>query len=121
MKILEENANKDLFIGTNNQLGLLTDIEAVQQACVSAIETQRGELRYNTTRGVPTSSTLWDGVPNQQRFQFYAIEALRGVEGVQEVQQFSSEIVDNTLVYDAIILTDFGTVGIGTGDLFSEL
>ena len=117
MKILAENENNDLFIGPNNQLGLLTGIEAVLQACASAIETQRGELRYDTDRGIPTDETLWSGVSNQQQFQFYCLEALRAISGVREITQFSTEIVDNTLVYDAIIVTDFGT---GTvGNLFS--
>ncbi len=118
MKILAEDDNRDLFIGTNNQLGILTEIEATEQACKSAVETQRGELRYNTTRGIPTSQTVWDGIPNQQRFQFYCIQALRAITGVVEVQQFSSEIVENTLIYDAIILTEFGVVTL-TGSLFN--
>ena len=82
MKILGENSSKDLFVGASNQLVVRTGIAATLQACASAIEAQRGEMQYATTRGIPTSSTLWAGVPNQQRFQFYCIEALRAIPGV---------------------------------------
>jgi len=111
-KILAENANKDLFKGANNQLGILTDLDATIQACESIIETQRGELQYDINRGIPTDETLWSGVSNQQRFQFYCKEALLAIENVIGIKQFASEIVGNALVYEAIILTIFGEVTI---------
>lgn len=109
MRILAENANKDLEMGSNNQLAILTGLEATLQACASAIEAQRGEMQYDTTRGIPTSSTLWSGVSNQQRFQFYCLEALKAVSGVVEITRFNTEIIDNTLAYEAEIVTEFGT------------
>lgn len=113
MKILEENVNRDLFMGSNNQLGLLTDLPATLQACASAIEAQRGEMQYATNRGIPTHDTLWTGVPNQQRFQFYCLEALRAVPGVIAIKRFDTDIFDNTLEYEAEIVTEFGTGVIG--------
>lgn len=113
MKILGENENKDLFVGPNNQLVLRTGIEATLQACASAIEAQRGEMQYDISRGIPTSSTIWAGVPNQQRFQFYCIEALEAISGVVKVLRFNTDIIDNTLNYEAEIETEFGTGPIG--------
>lgn len=113
-KILEEDSNRDLVMGSNNQLSILTGIEAVLQACKSAVETQRGELRFDTTRGVPTSQTIWSGVPNQQRFQFYAIDVLRKVPGVTGIKRFNSEIRGGFIAYDAIIETEFGVGEIGS-------
>ena len=113
MKILEENDNRDLFMGSNNQLTLLTGLSATLQACASAIEAQRGEMQYDVNRGVPTHDTLWTGVPNQQRFQFYCREALLAVSGVTAVKRFDTDIFDNTLEYEAEIVTEFGTGVIG--------
>ncbi len=113
MRILAENENRDLEKGANNQLSMLVDLDATLQACESAIEAQRGEMQYDTTRGIPMSSTLWSGVSNQQRFQFYCREALGAIEGVQEITRFDTEILDNTLVYEAVIVTIFGTGTIG--------
>jgi hypothetical protein len=120
MRILEENENRDLFAGSNNQLGILVDIDATEQACKSAIEAQRGEMQYDTTRGIPTNQTIWTGIPDQQRFQFYCIEALRAVEGVQAIPQFNTEILDNQLFYEAVIGTIFGEVSI-SGALISAV
>jgi len=113
MKILAENANRDLFKASNNQLTLLTGIVAVEQACKSAIEAQRGEMQYATTRGIPTAQTVWNGIPNQQRFQFYCLEALRAIDGVVKIDQFNTELSGQNLLYEAIIVTDFGAVVLG--------
>lgn len=113
MKILGENANRDLFMGPNNQLVLRTGLFATLQACTSAIEAQRGEMQYDINRGIPTHATLWSGVPNQQLFQFYCQEALKAVSGVVVVTRFNTDIFENTLEYEAEIVTDFGTGAIG--------
>lgn len=112
-KILGENANRDLYVGPNNQLVLLTDLDATLQACASVIETQRGEVQYDTSRGVPTSQTLWAGIPNHQRFRYYALDALRGISGVREVKQFATENAGGDFTYTATIETVFGTGTIG--------
>ena len=113
MKILAENENRDLFKGPQNQLIVKTGIDAVLQACASAIEAQRGEMQYDITRGIPTSSTLWVGVPNQLRFRFYCIEALRAVSGVVSVIRFDLDSFEGVLEYETEIETEFGTGTLG--------
>lgn len=112
-RVLGENANRDLYAGPDNQLVMLTDLDATLQVCASAIETQRGEVQYDTSRGVPTSQTLWAGVPDRQRFQYYALEALRRIPAVLEVKQFDTEIVDDEFRYTTTIETIFGRGVIG--------
>lgn len=112
MKILGENSSRDLFIGSNNQLVVLTGIEAIAQACKSAIEAQRGEMQFATQDGIPTEQTIWNGIPNQQQFQFFCRESLLKVDGVTAVVVFDTEIQDNTLIYEATIRTTFGEVPI---------
>lgn len=113
MKILGENENRDLFLGSNNQLVVYTEIQATLQACRSVIESQRGELQFDILRGIPTEEVIWSGVPNQQRFQFFCITALRAIEGVNEISQFNTEIIDNSLRYEAKIVTIYGEATIG--------
>ena len=111
-KILGENSNRDLFIGSNNQLVVFTDLDAVAQACKSAIEAQRREMQFATQDGIPTEQTLWNGIANQQQFQFFCRQRLLKVEGVTAVLVFDTEIQDNTLIYNATISTIFGEVNI---------
>lgn len=107
MKILGENANRDLFVGANSQLVLRTELNATLQACKSTIEAQRGEMQYNILRGIPTAATIWAGVPNQQRYRFFCIQALREIEGVVSVRRFDSDVFEDVLEYEAEILTEF--------------
>lgn len=113
MRTLAENSNNDLFLGSDNNLDILTDLDATLQSCKSAIETQRGELQYDVNRGVPTSQTIWNGIPNEQRFRFYCLEAVRGVPGVEKITQFDIEIRAKELVYTMTIVTIFGTDTVG--------
>lgn len=99
-------------MGAGNQLVLRVGLDAVEQACESAIEAQRGEMQYDTTRGIPTGSTLWAGVPNQQRYRHFCVAAIEAIEGVTSVKRFNTVILDNTLEYEAEILTEFGPVTI---------
>lgn len=108
MRVFAENENRDLFTGSNNQLVMRTGLQAVLQACQSIIEAQRGELQYNRTRGIPTASTIWAGVTNQQRFRFFCIEALKTISGVTAVKRFNSDIVGSVLQYETEIKTEFG-------------
>lgn len=112
MRILAENANRDLFKGPNNQLGVLTGIQATVQASKSAIEAQRGEMQFATNRGIPTDQTLWSGVANQQQFQFYCRQALIRLPDVVRVASFTTEIVGDTLNYQATIITIFSPEGV---------
>jgi len=112
MKILGENNNNDLFIGTNNQLVVRTGIDAVVQASKSAIEAQRGEMQFATNRGIPTDQTLWSGTAEQQQFQFYCRQALVRLPDVVRVSSFITTIADNTLSYEATIITVFSSQGV---------
>lgn len=114
MRVITENAQNDFELGPDNRIGSLTGIEAVLQVCQSTIEGQRGEMQYNTNRGIPTEETLWGGTANQHRFQFFCIEALKGVTGVSEVTRFNTQIIDSELRYRADITTIFGAASIGS-------
>ena len=108
MRVLKENAVNDLEIGVSNQLAVLVDLDAIAQACTSAMDGQRGEMQYDILRGIPTDATVWAGVPNLPQFEFFARGTLGNVEGVTEVLSFSVQLSGERAVYAAAINTIFG-------------
>lgn len=108
MRAFAENENRDIYLAPNGQLATVDGLPAVLQLCKSAVEGQQGEMIYSASRGVPTARAVWDGAPNLQQFEFSVRKVLRGVEGVQEVTQFSAEIVGDSVSYQATIKTVFG-------------
>jgi hypothetical protein len=115
MKVLGENSNNDLYVGDNNQLVVLTDIDATLQVCKSVVEVQRGNLKYAANRGIPLNTVVFSGKANELQFRYYAIEQIQGVTGVVSVNSFDTRIEDNTLFYEAEIQTVYGAGNINGG------
>lgn len=112
MRIFKENTVNDLEIGASNQLAIISGIEAVAQACTSAMEAQLGEMQYDVLSGIPTEATLWSGVPNLPQFEFFARRALSQIEGVIAITNFTVALVGDGATYAAAINTVFGPTGI---------
>lgn len=114
-RVFAENENNDIYLGSNNQLVINTDLSAVLQACKAAVEIQKGEVLYSQENGVPTDSIVWSGTPNLQQFEFFARKQILNVPGVTDVENFVVTVTDNVLQYEATIKTIYGTGGIDGG------
>lgn len=110
IRIFAENANRDIFLGTNNKLSILTGIEAVAQATKSAIEIQQGESDYNVDRGVPMADFVLTGVANLQQFDFFARKQILSVPDVTGIVEFDAVQDGERLEYTAKISTIYGEV-----------
>ena len=108
-RVFAEDSNNDIYLGNNNQILILEDLDAVLQACRAAIEIQQGEAIYAQENGMPNMQIIWGGTPNLQQFDSFAREQILGVTDVEEVESFSSAQVDDTLEYEATIKTIYGT------------
>lgn len=102
------NALNDIFIGMDGNLATVRNLQAVLQDCEHAMKAQLGEMVLATTKGLPTMDTVW----LQQRlpqFDAAARKTLRAINGVTDVPSFASIVMQNTLVYRAVISTEYGT------------
>lgn len=113
--VFKENSNNDIQTGDNNQLEIVTELQATLQACQAAMEAQQFEMIFAQNRGMPNAATVWDGNPNLQQFEFSARRVLRSVENVVSIDSFEAEIVDNTVLYQATIRTNYGIGNIQNG------
>ena len=111
----QTNSSNDLFIGADGNLAIITGIDTIVQQCEEIMETLRGELIYDKTRGIDYQSTLWDGAPDLVRFERQARNQLLTVETVTQVRNFETTITNDILSYRAIIDTTLGTGTISSG------
>jgi len=114
--IFAENEKNDLFIGPDNKISTLEDVDAASQTTKSAVEVQQGEALYNVDTGIPTDEVVWSGSPNLQQFDFYARRAILSKDDVTEVTSFDAEIQEGKLVYQAQIETIYGS-GVFNGSI----
>lgn len=112
MKTFAVTTNNELVLDKSGNLSVVSELEAVSQACEQAIKSQLTEMIYAQRRGVPTFQSVWVGSPNLLQFDTYARAMLRSVPSVVEVLRLDTIAQNNTLNYNAEILTDIGTVAI---------
>lgn len=105
----------DIYLGPDGNFAISSDIDAVLEYCAQAASTILGEVFLNTKIGIPFKQTVWNGVPNIPAYESALRQAFIGVNGggfVQEVVSLTTTLDENTLTYDAVIKTIYGTENI---------
>jgi hypothetical protein len=100
--------NNDLYIGENGNLAIVTGIEAVLQDCAHVAKAQLGEMVLAIDEGIPNMETVWRGSANIPQFEAYLRAALLSVDGVEEVSELETNVVNNVLSYAVTIQTIYG-------------
>lgn len=99
----------DLVVGSDGNVAIVADAAAVASDSRAALQTQRGELQFDVTRGVPSFATVWNANRTAQ-FEAAARVELRRVPGVQSVEALTARREPGALRYTATIRTAFGGV-----------
>ncbi len=102
-------ANNDIYLTENGNISLSTDLQCVLENCSQAARTLLGEMVLNTNAGIPYFQVVWVGVPNTQQFTAALRLAFLAVTGVVEVISLMTTQIDNTLSYNAVIRTIYGS------------
>ena len=108
MRVFASNTNNDIFIGTDGNLSIKTNLEAVMQAAQQAAQSQLGEMIYAKDEGVPNFQTIWQSSANVAQFEAYLRRTILAVEGVVKVESMTIRVESGTLFYTAEILTIYG-------------
>lgn len=112
LTVFAENENRDTFIdpATGDQ-AILTGAPAVGQLCKSRIESQRGEMIYAMSDGMPMFATVFDQF-NPQQFEAAARLIILATQYVIAIVSFSMYRNGNVLNYSAEITTQYGNTSI---------
>ena len=117
MKTLARSANGDLFLYAG-QLAMTDGRYAQAQIIQSAILTVKGELQYDTERGIPYFETIFDHPKKIDLWRAYVIDRVRKFEWVRDITDFTQEFdYSNKIIkYKMTIVTDNGVVHINSID-----
>jgi len=105
-------AYDDLYLNNQGNISVSYNLQAVLEACAQAAQTLLGEMIFNVNQGIPFLQTVWVGVPNIQQYTAALRGAFLAVGGgglVVEVISLVTSQVNNTLTYNAIIRTIYGS------------
>lgn len=102
------NANNDLYLDQNDDIAMNVDLLAVQDACLGAARTILGEMLFYINQGLPNFQAVWSGVPDIPQFETALRMTLLNVVDVEQILFIEVSMANNTLIYNATILTTYG-------------
>lgn len=111
MKCFCLNENNDIFI-ENNQLKILSDVEAVAQVAMNVVQTTFEEIVLHPERGIPYFQLLFNNRPKIQLLTNYMNTELKKVKGVNSVSDINIfyDKDKNLLKYSLDLDTIYGKV-----------
>lgn len=98
------NATNDIFVGPDGNLAMVSDIDAVEQDCLTAMKSQLGEMQYNLPLGLPYFDDIWQS-QNFVKWEGAARAMLANINGVVSVRSFDITINADNFNYKATIET----------------
>ena len=111
MKSLLTDENNDLYL-VNFSLAIGEGQQAVAQIVNNVLRTQRGEVDYDTSRGIPYLETVLGDNPDVDLWSSYMIQAIKSIEYVNRVVSFIPKVQENILTYTSRISTIYGDFNI---------
>ena len=111
MKTIARSANGDLFLYAG-QLAMADGRIAQSQIIQAAILAVKGELQYDTERGIPYFETIFDHPNKIDLWRAYVIDRVRKFEWVTDIIDFTHEFdyTNKTINYKMQVATNEGLV-----------
>ena len=103
------NENRDIYMGSDKNLAIVTGKAACAQNSVTAVSAQLGEMIYATGDGMPMQQTAFDRY-DPVGFEMAARTILLKVTDVLDVVALTVEQQDSAVVYTATLATIYGEI-----------
>lgn len=115
MITLETDFNNDLVIGKDGNLSLISGLQAVAQTAEHYGYTLRGEMAFSADLGVPFFDVAFGATPNIAQFESFMRSRIMEVPEVIRINSFTAQQVNDSLLYNADIVTIYGAETISNG------
>ena len=110
MKTIAINENNDIYLTPSGNLALKQDLEAMGDIFVNKSQTVRGELQFDTTKGIDFYNTIFNSPSEPELFQSELTEQLENTAETDRIYSYSSSINDGVYLYTADIITSYGNI-----------
>lgn len=98
----------DIFLDANGNIAMATEPYAIAQDVASAIKLFKGELWYNTAKGVPHFQEILGLYPPQSLIKKRLVEAALTVPGVVQARVINLGLVNRQLTGEVEIIDSNG-------------
>lgn len=100
--------DKNDLLMTSGTLTMATGVNAVLLVCEHAAQAILGEMVFATNDGMPYFETVWTGNPTTAPFEAAFRLRIPRIEGVESIEELTTEQVDGRMAYYAVINTIYG-------------
>lgn len=97
------------FALVGRSLALVTDLQAVLDVCKHCAQAILGEMVLAQEQGMPYFQTVWVGAPTTAPFEAAFRQRIAQVPGVTGIDELTTSQVGDTMTYQAVIVTIYGT------------
>jgi methionyl-tRNA synthetase len=108
MITIATNDNNDIYLDSIGNLVLSEGKEAVAQVCRNEILTIKGELKYDTDKGIPYWDILSTGRADLDTLRFYILKTVQKIDEVQTIKSLNFETNNDEIRYTLNIETQNG-------------
>lgn len=115
MRTFSVTQGNDLFLGADGNLARAEGERAVMIVCEQFARAARGEMIHKMDRGIPFWPVAFGRAANLAQYEAAFRARMREIPEVTAVVEFSAQIVEERLKYEATIETEFGQVSVNNG------
>lgn len=105
------NENNDLYLNGSN-LAIKNDKAALGDIYINKVQTLKGEIVYNTEKGIDYFNTVFCEPIYPDVFQNQVKNEILDTEETQSIISYSQNITDGILNYKAVCQTSYGEITI---------
>lgn len=110
--LLLDQGDWDLVLDINGNLAVAAEPYALAQDVASAVRTQRGDLWYDTTFGVPYTPDIFGKAPNLQFVQQQVEAVALTVPGITAARCVFASLADRNLSGQVQVTDNSGTTAL---------
>ena len=112
MQTISINDSNDIYLTSSGNLAIDTDINAMGDIFVNKSQTRKGELLYDTEKGIDFFNTIFNSPSYPELFQNEVITQLEDTQATQKITSYESEQNNNVYSYTVKIQTDYGEIAL---------
>lgn len=106
------NKNNGLYLDSQGNIATKKDLDAMGDILVNKAQTVKGELQYDTGKGIDFFNTIFGDPSYPDLFQNQLLTELKNTDEVDGVSGFTAEIKDGVYSYTVNCKTSFGQVNL---------